>query len=58
MTDLKPTGVPAFGPEYDDAALPESTAFVEEISGVQPETCPSLTVGASGHRQSTLTQSD
>jgi hypothetical protein len=58
MTDLKLTGMAAFGPDHDDAALWESTTFVEELSGVQPETCPSLTFDAGGHRQSTPTQSD
>lgn len=42
---VKMSGMPAFGPDHDDAAIWEITAFVKELPGMQPETYQNLTGG-------------
>ena len=55
---VKMSGMPAFGPDHDDAAIWEVTAFVKELPGMQPETYESLTAGAGGHGNSKSTHTE
>ena len=46
---VKMSGMPAFGPTHDDAALWNVAAFVKQLPALTPEEYAALTGGAGGH---------